>query len=230
MGGQLAIISSMATRHILVELADVYTKSTGVAVVVESVGGVDAVRRIREGDPFDLAVLAADALAKLGEEGFAQADSIRPFARSPAAVAVRSGAARPTTCDEPSIRGLVGRARAIGISTGPSGAGVRALLALWSRGNGASPRIVQAQPGVPVARLIADGSVDVGFQQLSELLGELGIDIVGVVPETLLQKTTFSVGICRSTAQTAHARALIAFFTSTNSGSAKRRFGMEQCE
>ncbi len=229
MSTRLAVISSMATRHILAELANAYTKSTGVTVVVDSVGGVDAARGVRQGEAFDLVVLAADALAKLADEGFIIAGSVIPFARSATAVAVRSGAERPVTCDEMSIRDLVGRARAVGLSSGPSGAGVRELLAARNQGGDVSVRIVQAPPGVPVARLIANGEADVGFQQWSELIGEPGIDIVGVVPEVLLPKTLFSVGLCRTTEDEAQARALAVAFTSAASAEVKHRFGMEPC-
>ena len=52
----------MATRHVLAELADAYARSPGKQVAIESVGGVDAARRIAAGEAFDFVVLAADAI------------------------------------------------------------------------------------------------------------------------------------------------------------------------
>lgn len=227
MSGQSTVISSMATRQILADLAAVYTKATGRPVVVDSVGGVDAVKRIRAGDSYDLAILASDALSKLADDGLVVRDSLRVFAVSSTAIAVPSGAVKPATCDEATIKDLLGRARAVGLSSGPSGTHVRRLLNQWNEGAASPPRIVQAAPGVPVARLLATGEVDIGFQQLSELLGEPGIDIVGVVPTTLVPMTTFAVGMCDTPDDVVEAQALIEFLLSADAVPTKRRFGME---
>ena len=56
----LHCISSMATRLLLADLAGQWQQRSGVAVRVESVGGVDAAKRVAAGEAFDLVVLAAD--------------------------------------------------------------------------------------------------------------------------------------------------------------------------
>ena len=227
MSNAISLISSMATRQILAELVEDYTKATGRRVVAEAVGGVDAARRIGAGEPFDVAVLAHEALRKLVDEGFVVPDGVLAFASSPTAIAVRSGEARPTTCDAVAIKDMIAGARAIAVSTGPSGAQVRKLLQAWAVGDDVLRRIVQAPPGVPVARLLAAGDADLGFQQHSELLGEAGIDIVGVVPDDLLPLTVFSVGICGAAGDAAGARELAAFLVSPETGSVKRRHAMQ---
>jgi molybdate transport system substrate-binding protein len=226
MDAALSVISSMATRLALAELAEDHRRATGQRIVVLSVGGVDAVRRVRQGESFDVVVLAADALARLADDGYIDAGSVRQFARSPAAVAVRAGAPRPSTCDETSIRELVTDARAIALSTGPSGVAVRALLQHWGVRE-PDTRIVEAPPGMPVARLLAGGQADLGFQQRSELLGEPGIDIVGDVPSTLVPMTTFAVGLGRGTSNPAPARALVEAITSTAADQIKHRHGLQ---
>ena len=54
----------------------------GPALVVESVGGVDAARRVREGEAVDLVFLASDALAKLAVTRHVLADSCVALVRS----------------------------------------------------------------------------------------------------------------------------------------------------
>jgi ABC-type molybdate transport system substrate-binding protein len=63
-GEQLTGISSMATRAVLAELADTYERQSGQRVAIESVGGVDAIRRVQSGERFDFVVLAAQAIDK----------------------------------------------------------------------------------------------------------------------------------------------------------------------
>ena len=187
----VSVISSMATRRILSELAEQWKAETGSEAHVQSIGGVDAARRIRAGEAFDIAVLAMDALQQLEADGFIVPGSVIGFARSPAAIAVPKGKGKAAVSDATATRGLLSRARKVGISTGPSGKAVRSLLQSWGF---AAPalEIVEAPPGVPVARLLAEGKADVGFQQLSELQGEAGIDILGPVPDDVLAATVFA--------------------------------------
>lgn len=222
----VSIISSMATRRILATLVEQWKRETGIDVTLISIGGVDAAKRIRTGEVFDIAVLADDAARMLAAEGFVEAEGVAAFARSPAAVAVKQGAGGPAKLDPANIRELVASSRKIGVSTGPSGKAVRALLQRWGFAEPAC-QIVEAPAGVPVATLLARGSADVGFQQLSELLGEPGIDILGPVPDDVLPVTVFAMGICRSAANVRDAKALMQFLTTAATAATKRDQGME---
>ena len=51
-------ISSMATRQVLADLVAAYQQQSDVVVTIESVGGVDAARRVQAGESFDFVVLA----------------------------------------------------------------------------------------------------------------------------------------------------------------------------
>jgi molybdate transport system substrate-binding protein len=201
-------ISSMATRRVLAELTARYAEATGRPVSIEAVGGVDAARRVRAGETFDLVILAADVLEKLEVEGRLIAGSRAEFVRSPMAMAVRAGAPRPEIASEQAAKAAVTRARSIGYSTGPSGAHLIAVLKSWGVDPaGAAPRLVQARPGVPVAALVARGEAEIGVQQLSEFLGEPGIEIVGLPPPPLQSVTTFSIGIGARSGHVEEARA-----------------------
>jgi molybdate transport system substrate-binding protein len=219
-------ISSMATRQILTELAGAYQQAGGQAVAIESVGGVDAAKRIRAGEAFDLAVLALDALRQLETDGALVAGSIVGIAESPMAMAVRAGHKRPDPLDEAAVRAALANATSIGISTGPSGTHVVKLARDWGLESAVGGRIVQAKPGIPVAKLLADGEVEVGFQQLSEMQGAPGIDIVGLLPDALQPKTIFAAAICKAAAHPDAALAFITYLSSAETAEAKRRHGM----
>lgn len=224
MTAAVTVISSMATRNLLAELADSYAKDTGQAVSVLSIGGIEAARRIRAGERFDMVVLAKDALLPLAADGLVSAATMFDFVRSPTGIAVRAGAPRPASCGEAEIWDLIGAARAIGISTGPSGGNVRTLL--QSRRPAPSAQVVVAPSGVPVARLIAAGEVDIGFQQRSELVGEPGIDVLGAVPETLLPTTIFAAALTGAFPDGSAARAFASYLRSPATGPVKQRHGM----
>jgi len=227
MASTITGISSMAARQVLAELVARYGVATGRTVSIEATGGVDAAKRVRTGEVFDLVILADDVIDTLETEGHLVAGSRVAFVRSPMAMAVRVGEKRPDIGSEGAIRAAVMSARSIGYSTGPSGTHFLAVLRSWGLDIAAPGRFVQAKPGIPVATLVARGEATIGIQQLSELLGVPGIDIVGILPPPVQSVTTFSIGVGIRTAHVEEARAAISYLNSAEAIEIKRRFGME---
>jgi len=217
----------MATRQVLAQLADAYARSSGSEVAIESVGGVDAARRVQAGEAFDLVVLASDAIDRLIGSGHVVAGSRVDLMRSPVAIAVRAGAPRPDVGSEAALRQAVEAARRIGYSTGPSGTHLARLFERWGLADRIRDRIVQPPPGVPVGGLVARGEIELGFQQLSELMHLEGIDVIGTLPPGCDFITIFSAGVCATATQSDAARAMLDFMSSPAADEAKRRHGME---
>jgi molybdate transport system substrate-binding protein len=219
-------ISSMATRGLLADLTALYERETQQRVAIESVGGVEAAKRVENGAAFDVVMLASDAMARLADAGHIARDSLVDVVRSSIAVAVKAGAAAPDISGEAGLRDAVLRAKSVGYSTGPSGAHVLRLLQRWGV-SGDTPRVVQAKPGVPVGSLIASGDVEIGFQQLSELMHVEGIAVLGTLPSAIASVTVFSAAITSACANAAAARSFLAFIASDKAAGLARRHGME---
>lgn len=217
----------MATRLLLAELLAGFTQRTGVRVAMESVGGVDAAKRVQAGEAFDVVVLASDAIAKLEAAGHLVAGSRVDLVRSGVAVAVRAGAQQPDISSEEAVRAAVLAARSISYSTGPSGVALAKLFDRWGIAADIQSRIVQAPPGVPVGALVARGEVELGFQQLSELLPLDGITILGPLPPAIQVTTIFSAGITTASTQLDAVRALLEYMNSAQALEAKRHQGMD---
>ena len=218
-------ISSMATRAVLAELAQSFEARTGVKVTIESVGGVDAAKRVAAGEAFDLVLLASDALDKL-----ITAQHVLPgrvdYVHSPVAIAVPAGAPLPDVSSEAALRAAVEAAASIGYSTGPSGQHLMRLFERWGVADALASRTVQAKPGVPVGSQVASGEVSLGFQQLSELQGLPGITIVGLLPPDCAFITTFSGGVAAASQQPELAQAFLAHLNTPLTAAIKQRHGM----
>ncbi len=217
----------MATRLVLGELADAFLQRTGTRVTIESVGGVDAVHRVRAGEAFDFAILASDAIAKLIASGHIRAGSKVDLVCSGVAVAVRSGGAVPDISTEAAVRNAVLAAQSISYSTGPSGVALARLFERWSINDEIRDRILVPPPGVPVGALIARGDVELGFQQLSELMHIEGINVVGPLPGPIQIMTTFSGGVCAASQQDSEVRAMFDDMNTVTATDIKRRHGMD---
>jgi molybdate transport system substrate-binding protein len=224
MNGRLSGLSSMATRHILADLAGDYAARHGTRVEIRSMGGVEAAKSVRAGEATDIVVLASKVMASLETEGHLVKSGTRDFARSEIGVAIRAGSALPSLASEQAIKQAMLDARKLCYSTGPSGDHLKALCEQW----GVPPeRVLIAPPGVPVATLVANGDADLGFQQLSELIGQPGIEVVGPLPPEVQAATVFSAGISTMSLDPEGARAFIAYLASVETEDAKRRHGME---
>jgi molybdate transport system substrate-binding protein len=219
-------ISSMATRQLLADLRAIYQPLSGGVIEVETVGGVDAARRVQAGEPFDAVFLASDVIDKLIAAGRVLAGSKVDLVDSGVAAAVKAGAPRPDISSEEAVRRAVLGAPSIGYSTGPSGVALVKLFERWGISAEIKDRLVQAPAGVPVGSLVARGEVALGFQQLGELIHLDGIDVIGALPEGIQIITTFSGGICTVSSQADAVRKMLDFMASAAAAEAKRRNGM----
>jgi molybdate transport system substrate-binding protein len=223
----LRLISSMATKPLLADLVALYrTHNPDVQVLVDSVGGVDAAKRVQAGEVFDGVVLASDAIDKLVASGHVLAGSRVDLVLSGVAVAVPAGQMAPDISTEAALKAAILAAPSLGYSTGPSGVQLAKQFEAWGITEQIKDRIVQAKPGVPVGALIAQGEVALGFQQLSEMRGVAGITVLGPLPEAVQITTTFSGSVAASSTQADAVRALLAFWASPACQTLKEEHGM----
>ena len=212
-------ISSMATRSLLAALVSEFEKTTVHRIQIESVGGVDAAKRVVAGEAFDLVVLGSDAIDKLIDSGHLQRGSRVDLVRSPIAVAIKLGASRAAITPASSLKDTLIAAKSISYSTGPSGVYLAQLFEKMGIAEQLKAKTIIPPPGVPVGSLVAKGEVEIGFQQRSELINIEGIEVLGNLPAEVAYITTFSAGIPASSSA-ASREAVAQFLNFANSAQA----------
>jgi molybdate transport system substrate-binding protein len=222
----IRVISSMATQRMLADLVATFQVGACDRVSVESVGGIEATRRVEAGESFDIAVLAAEVIERLVTAGIVVGRSRRDLVRSSIAVAVPAGEKVIDIGSEATVRRAVRSARSIGYSTGPSGEHLMRLFERWGVAQEIRDRLVQAPPGLPVGQLVAEGKVDLGFQQFAELIHVTGIVVLGLLPQVIQSVTIFSAVRMVTSTQIAGANRFIDFLASPMATNAKLINGM----
>jgi molybdate transport system substrate-binding protein len=204
-----------------------------VAASFTNSGGVKA--RVMAGESADVAISTATAIDELARLGKVLSATVTALARSPIGVAVRDGAPRPDIGTVEAFKRALDTATSIAIAdpaTGsPSGnylvglferLGLTASLAGKIRyvGGGAGGVVV-------VGEAVARGDAEMAIQQMPELVGIAGLDVVGELPAELQQVTVFSAAVVATTSDEAAARRLIACLTSPQAAAAIRAKGMQ---
>jgi molybdate transport system substrate-binding protein len=223
----LKLLSSMAARELLNELAAEYERSTGQAVIAEAAGGVDVAKRVRAGESVDVVVLSSTAIDSLIAAGSLLPDSRVDLVKSGVAIAVRAGAPQPDVGSEDAVKRAVSDAKTLSYSTGPSGVYLEKLFERWGILEDIRSRIVVPPPGVPVGSLVAKGTVELGFQQLSELMTLPGIKVIGPLPPQIQTITVFSGAVSPGCDRAEVARSLLSYMAAPAVTAVKERFGME---
>lgn len=216
----------MATRTLLKELCAAYAVQSGVQVSMESVGGVDAAKRVAAGEAFDLVILGSDAIDQLIAGGHLRAGSRVDIVQSPIAVAIKKGATRAMITPANALKASLIAAKSISYSTGPSGVYLAGLFEKMGIAEQLKAKTIVPPPGVPVGSLVATGEAELGFQQLSELIHLEGIEVLGTLPDEVSYITTFSAGIPKQTSSQAAVQQFLAFANSAQAAPIKQSQGM----
>jgi molybdate transport system substrate-binding protein len=223
----LKLLSSMATRELLAELAGWCARDIAQPLVTEAAGGVDAAKRVEAGEQVDIVVLASNAIDKLTSLGKLRNGSRVDLVKSGIGIAVRKGGNCADISSEEAVRNAVLSARNLGYSTGPSGTYIQQLFERWGILQTIKDRIVVPPPGVAVGRLVARGECELGFQQMSELMNLDGIEVLGPLPPAIQSLTIFSGSISNSCQFPEAATRVLNFMASPATADLKRRYGMQ---
>ena len=119
------------------------------------------------------------------KEGKVVAGSRVDLVRSGIAIAVPAGAPKPDISTTDAVKRALLAAKRHRLFVRPE----RRVPAKTCSSAGASGtrsgKIKQTPPGTPVGSILASGDVDIGFQQVSELMLYPGIQYVGPVPKEM---------------------------------------------
>jgi molybdate transport system substrate-binding protein len=225
---QITVLSSNALREALVELIPQFEKATGHRVVVAWDGTLNIKKRIDSGEVADLVVLpAAEVDALIASRGLTSGSRV-DLAKSIIGVAARAGIARPDVSTSENLRRALLAAKAIIISSGPSGMYLLELFEKQGILGVLRPKMTQLASGQSVGEALARREGDLGFTQVSELLHVKGISYLGPLPADVQKVTMFAGGVPRTARIADVARELLNFLSSPRHAAVLKKSGLER--
>ncbi len=211
---EIDALITTAMKAAIDELVPPFERASGhnVRVSYGPSGGI--ARRFIGGEPADVIVIEAGALDELVKQG-----KILPgrtdVARTGIGIAVRKGAPKPDVSSPEALKRALLAAKSIA-HTAPAGGGVTAahVMKLFEKLGIAAevtPKVKLAAGGPQgrVSVLVSSGEAEIGLQQVSELMSNPEVEVIGMLPAELQQITTYSAGVTTGAKQPEPARAFI---------------------
>lgn len=186
--------------------------------------------RLARGEIADVVILDGGAADELAQRGWVRAGSKVDLARSQIGMVVRAGAAPPNIGSVEAFRKTLLAVKSIGYSDSGSGTYLSttlfAKLGVADQVAGKSRKVRGPPSGEPVAAVVARGEVEIGFQQISELIHAPGVTFVGTIPAELQPGFSFAGAITSAARQPDAALALLRFLASPEAASTIVKAGL----
>jgi len=218
----LALISQLE----LLTKSRIVTASTSIGT-----GETSIPNRLKRGEVVDIVIVAEGVLRQFIEDGLVLAEGHAILARSSIAMAVRAGAPKPDIRSVDALRSTLLQAGSIGYSASESGKYLTTeLLQRLGIADQVLGKCRLVGGGERVGAVVARGELEIGFQQLSELLPVQGIAHITPLPPEVQKVSSFAAGVAASSPDKALARAAIEFLASPEAAKAITNSGLEPME
>ena len=229
---EVAVVTSGGLAAAYDRLAPRFEDETGIRLVTAygaSTGGaLDSIpARLERGERFDVLIMSQAGLNELTAQGLVGPDTREDLASSSIGMAVRDGAPLPDISTPEAFVETLLAAESIGYSASVSGTYVSTEL---------FPRLGLAEQLAPksrrieserVAAVVARGEIEIGFQQVSEILSIPGAAYAGPLPAEYQRVTTFSAGIATDAGNPVGGQRLISFLSSGEAAATIAETGLE---
>jgi molybdate transport system substrate-binding protein len=193
---EIIVFCPGAVRSVVTELSKSYTQATGhtIKFVYGTAGSV--AKQVAGGDSGDVVITTEELMANLANSGRVDAKSTTALGSMGVGVAVRKGIAQPDVRTVDAFKAAMLAARSITFADpafgGQSGIHVAKVFEQLGIAQELKPKL-QLRPGAPEAFVeVARGDIEVGLGQISEILANKGLVLVGPLPPAIQSSVAFA--------------------------------------
>lgn len=229
---EIKVLAGSAVDVPLRELIAQFERSTGHKVALDSDGAIGAMaKRVEHGEPADVLIVSPAQLASLEKQARIVRGTSHEVAKTGVGVFVRKGAPRPDISSVEAFKQTLLRAKSIGYNDPAAGAPVSVyLIGLFQRLGIAAAlekKTVVFKQRTERFAAVARGEVEIGFNQVAEIVTVSGVDLVGPLPAPIQHYTVFSAGVVSNSSQPEAAKAFVDFIASPAGAAVMRARGFE---
>ena len=229
---EFRVMTSGAFTAAYLALIPQLEKLTGAKVVTVTTsvgtGDISILSRLKRGEVADIVIVAEPMFRQFVADGLVLDAGHAIVARSVIALAVRAGAPRPDISSADALKKTLLAAKSIGYSASESGKYFTTVLAQrLGIADQVLPKSQLVGGGVRVGARVASGELEIGFQQLSELLPVQGIAHISPLPPEVQKISSFAAGVAASSPDKPRARSAIKFLASPDAAQAITNSGLE---
>jgi molybdate transport system substrate-binding protein len=215
---EIKLLCAVALHPAIDALIPDFEKSSGhkVTIVYGTAGAV--ADRVQNGEAADLVISSAPMIDRLQAQGKIVAGSRIIIAKVGVGAFVRKGAAKPDISSADAFTRSMLAAKSIAYPDpaggGASGIYVASLLERLGIAAEMKPKTKLFPPTEVLYASVANGDVEIGFNQISEILAQPTVELAGPLPSAIQNYTQFAPGIVTGSSQTDAGRALVRFLSS----------------
>ena len=223
--GEIVVFCPGAVQSVVRPMVKVYEEKTGNTVKFEFGTAGAVAKKVAEGAPGDVVLATDKGLAALAKDGKVDGGSIRDLGSMGVGVAVKAGAPKPDIHDVDAFKKSMLAAKSIMYANpakgGQSGIHVAKVFAELGLDKELAAKIQLRDRGPDGLKEVAAGGIEIGLGQISEILANKDVVLVGPFPAAIQGAVTFSGAIHSGAKDKAAAKALIELLTSPE---AKEKF------
>jgi molybdate transport system substrate-binding protein len=222
---EIKVLASTAVKTTLEELGPQFEKATGNKVDLAFAPTAVLKVKIDEGAAFDVAILTAPVNDGLAGEG--KIDTTRTtIAHSGIGVAIHRGAPKPDISTTEAFKRALLNAKSVGFTAaGATGAYLKILFEKLGIADELKPKLKLLQGAAGEAA--ANGEVEIGMTQISEILPYANVELVGPLPPDVQSYTYFSAAVSAASKEADAAKAFIKFLAAPAALAVIKAKGME---
>jgi molybdate transport system substrate-binding protein len=230
---EIKVLSTTAMKTSLDELAGEFQRATGNTMSCTFGPSARIAKMVADDEPHDVAIVTDQGHAELTAQGKLAPGVRADVAKSAMALAVQKGAPQPDISSAEKFKAAMLAAKSLGMSNpvggGQSGANLVKIFDKLGIAEAMKAKCTYG-PGGPaglIGNFLLRKEVEVGIQQLPELMAVPGIDIVGPLPPDIQAMTVFSAGLSTEAKNVEGANALIHFLTTPKAVAVIKAKGMD---
>jgi molybdate transport system substrate-binding protein len=227
----LKVLSGSGVQPVMAEIIPQFESGSGHKVMFDygTVGGMAA--RIENDEVADVVIASGPQISALEKQSKVVLGSRTDLAKTGIGIFVRKGAPKPDIGSVDSFRRAMLASKSIGWNDPAAGAPVSIyMLGVFERlgiSQEMKPKTIVFKQRSERFEAVARGDVEIGFNQISEIVAATGVDLVGPLPTAIQHYTLFSAGIVANSAKKDAAQALLRFISAPDAKAVMKAKGFE---